>query len=67
MSPCADPPEHTGKEEVWEGRVEGILCFEGIDSSHYGLSLCQGSRAFSKSSESTGKSQRPLTLDGLQN
>lgn len=45
---------------MWEGRVEGILCFEGIDSSHYGLSLCQGSRAFSKSSESTGKSQMPL-------
>lgn len=45
---------------MWEGRVGGILCFKGRDSSHYGLSLCQGSRAFSKSSESTGKSQRPL-------
>lgn len=45
---------------MWEGRFGGILCFEGRDSSHYGFSLCQGSRAFSKSSESTGKSQRPL-------
>lgn len=63
MSLVADP--QNTKEMIRKGRcveeqVWGILCCKGVDDKVTGLRMCQGSRAFSKASETPGKFERPF-------